>query len=188
MTNARPGTLINCCAGVRFASQHASSSHAPTSICSRPQFNRIECRARCPSRSLVLRRAARATRPCASSAALSGGRVLARTCDPRLCWARPIHSKALEAPSERRICGVRVSTVNTRCSPPVAASYRLSACTAPLHCGTCVRSCPCAPHLAISDGTKHTGHLCACLYVEGRRLYLVEHSKNYRSMCHAIIL
>jgi hypothetical protein len=54
MTNARPGTLINCCAGVRFASQHASSSHAPTSICSRPQFNRIECRARCPSRSLVL--------------------------------------------------------------------------------------------------------------------------------------
>jgi hypothetical protein len=62
----RPGELYNDerqawyldpslrCAGVQFVGQRASSSHAQTSICSRPHFNHVECRALCPSRSLVL--------------------------------------------------------------------------------------------------------------------------------------
>jgi hypothetical protein len=150
MTNARPGTLINRCAGVQFVGQRASSSHAQTSICGRPQFNRIECRALCPSRSLVLlvlRDHVRHRRLCL----LADCGLQRAACTHMRATAllgTPNSLQSTGCPSEERICGLRVSTVNARCSPPVAGSYRLSACTASLHCGTCVsRSSPCtAPH------------------------------------------
>jgi hypothetical protein len=75
-------------------------------------------------------------------------RQLARTCEPRLCWAHPIHCKALVALARREFAGC-ASQQSTLAAHRLLQD-RIASVHAQhlLHCGTCVsRSSPCtAPH------------------------------------------
>jgi hypothetical protein len=142
MTNARPGTLIHRCA----APACNSSASVHRQVMRRPQFAAVLI----STTSSVVRSAPLAPSCCscyATMRVIGGSGCWQPTCTHMRSSALLGTRNSLQStgcPSEERICGLPVSTVNTCCSPPVAASYRPSACIASLHCGTCVsRSSPC---------------------------------------------